>query len=362
MPIAYRATLAQTLSRSRQPPALGCHERRETAMTSVPTAMPALAKPPPQIVMRWGAVSAGLAVGLAVHLLLMILGAAAGFSALGGVDAGDAGLMSSDAGPMSVAAGTWNIIAILGAAFCGGYVAARTSGLSRAADGVLYGLVAWGVTTLLFAALASDAVETVAGGLFGQLRREAGSAMQTPVPGASTQELSPPRMPGLELAPRQHWQRYRLIRARSNAIADIEEQLKLPFERAARIVDDMIAADAVRMVQMQEQRDAELRARAPLLPGERFLQRSQAGPGEPLAESPPSLADPAPPPPSSVQPPVTPQRDAAGPVREAVNVAIWWLFAATAGSLLAAVLGGALGAYGTRRRQPRLAGIPAAVV
>lgn len=329
-------------------------------MNSVPTDLPVLAlKPPPQVVMRWGAVSAGLAVGLAVHLLLMILGAAAGFSALDGSGAGVAGRMS-------VTAGTWNIVSMLAAAFCGGYVAARTSGLSRAADGVLYGLVAWGVTTLLFAALASNTIGTVAGGLFGQLLGEAETAMHKPLPGASTHELSPPRMPGLDLVPRQHWQRYRLIRARSNAIADIEQQLKLPYERAERIVDDMIAADAVRLVQMQEQRDAELQARtpAPVLPGERFLQRSQAAPTEPPAagDAPPPVTEPALPPPLAEQTPGAPQPDAPGPAPGTVSVEIWWLFAATAGSLLAAVLGGALGAYGTRRRHPRRAGIPVPVV
>ena len=43
---------------------------------------------PPIDVMRWSALFAGLAVGLAVHLLLTLLGAAAGFSAL---DAGALG-------------------------------------------------------------------------------------------------------------------------------------------------------------------------------------------------------------------------------------------------------------------------------
>jgi hypothetical protein len=326
-------------------------------MSTVPTEIPIVTvKPSPLFVMRWGAVFAGLAVGLAVHLLLMILGAAAGFSALN----------AGAAAQMSVTAGTWNIISTLAAAFCGGYVAARTSGLGRAADGVLYGLVAWGVTTLLFAALASNAVVTVAGGLFGQLRGGAETAIEKPLPGASTHELSPPRMPDLDLVPRQHWQRYRLIRARSNAIQDIELQLKVPYERAARIVDNMIAADAVRLVQMQEQRDAELRAQAPAPPEGRFLQRSQATPTEPPAsgdEPPPPVTEPTPPPPPLAEhAPGEPQPAIPGQAREAVSVAIWWLFAATAGSLLAAVLGGALGSHGTRRRYRHRARITAAVV
>ena len=116
----------------------------------------------PLNLMRWGAVFAGVAVGLAVHLLLTLLGAAAGFSALdAGVNAGTTGL--------SVAAGTWNTVSMLAAAFSGAYVAARTSGLGRSSDGVLYGVVSWGATTVFFALLATTALSAMAGGLFSRM-------------------------------------------------------------------------------------------------------------------------------------------------------------------------------------------------
>lgn len=245
-------------------------------MSTVHTELPALIRPPIDV-MRWGAVFAGLAVGVAVHLLLTLLGAAAGFSAL---DAGASG----DAGAMTLAAGTWNAISMLASAFFGGYVAARTSGLGRASEGVLYGVVCWGATTLLFAALASTALGTLGGGLFGRLQGAAATRVERLVPGAASRELSSPSLPDSDLVPGQHWQHYQVIRARQDAIADIQHRLSLSRERAARIVD------------------------------------------------------------------------------AAASNATWWLFAATLGSLLVAMAGGALGARGKRKRHPRRALADAAVV
>ena len=72
-----------------------------------------------------------------------------------------------------------------------------------------------------------------------------------------------------------------------------------------------LANVATFLVQMQEQRDAELQARAPapVLPGERFLQRSQAAPTEPPAagDAPPPVTEPALPPPLAEQAPGAPQ-------------------------------------------------------
>jgi hypothetical protein len=109
--------------------------------------------------LRWGAIFAGLAVGIAVHLVLTLLGMAAGFAALDAVD------LTTDV-VIPVTAAAWGTISMVVAALIGGYVAARSSGFRRTTDGVLHGIVAWGASMLLFAAIATSAMATIIGGMF----------------------------------------------------------------------------------------------------------------------------------------------------------------------------------------------------
>src|SRR4051812_13856075 len=81
----------------------------------------------------WGAIFAGVVVGLSINLLLNLLGIAAGLMS---VDVASGRLPGANA-PMWAA--IWNGISMLIAAFAGGYVAARMSGLKRRSDGILHG-------------------------------------------------------------------------------------------------------------------------------------------------------------------------------------------------------------------------------
>lgn len=109
---------------------------------------------------HWGAIFAGIVVGLAVQLVLAVLGLAAGLSA---VDMREANAGVDNAGTW---AAVWHGFSMLTAAFVGGYVAARMSGLLRKTDGLLHGFVAWGATTLLFAVLSMTAVGSFFGSVF----------------------------------------------------------------------------------------------------------------------------------------------------------------------------------------------------
>lgn len=91
--------------------------------------------------LRWSAILAGLVVGVAGNLVLVLLGAAIGLAVFAVGDSSAAGV------PISAA--VWDTVCMVVAAFAGGYVAARSAGMRRAADGVLHGVVAWGVTLLL---------------------------------------------------------------------------------------------------------------------------------------------------------------------------------------------------------------------
>jgi len=70
---------------------------------------------------------------------------------------------------ITIGAAIWQTFSMLVAALVGGYVAARLSGLRRTTDGLLHGAVAWGATTVLYAALATTALGTLTAGMFGLL-------------------------------------------------------------------------------------------------------------------------------------------------------------------------------------------------
>lgn len=106
---------------------------------------------------RWGAILAGVVVGISVQLAMTLLGIATG---LAGQDGG-----------MGTSALLWAGFDMLVAALVAGYIAARMSGLKRRADGILHGAVSWAVTTILFAAFATSG----GGGLMSSVLNSMGS-------------------------------------------------------------------------------------------------------------------------------------------------------------------------------------------
>ena len=129
----------------------------------------------PVYTVRWPAVFAGVAVGLSIHLVLMLIGIAAGLTALDQAAEGD---LRADGRSAATVAAAWNGISMLIAAFIGGYVAARASGLRRTSDGVLHGVVSWAATTILTAILATSLFTSAMSGLFSVLRDAAGPAAE----------------------------------------------------------------------------------------------------------------------------------------------------------------------------------------
>ncbi len=109
---------------------------------------------------RWGAVLAGVAVGISLQLVLSLLGIATGLSTLD---------VTQSEGISTTAPMIWAAISMLLSALVGGYVAARMSGLKRKADGILHGAVSWAVTTLLFAILATSVTGNLLSGIFSNL-------------------------------------------------------------------------------------------------------------------------------------------------------------------------------------------------
>lgn len=107
----------------------------------------------------WGAIFGGVASGIAVQLVLTVLGLAAGLSA---VDPQS----TQPVGKIPLLAGIWTGISLILSAFTGGYIASRMSGYSRRADGVMHGMVAWGISTVIFAYVLTTSAGSMIGGAF----------------------------------------------------------------------------------------------------------------------------------------------------------------------------------------------------
>lgn len=104
---------------------------------------------------RWGAVMAGMAVGAGTYVLLMLLGVCAGLAEIAAAKNVD----------MQAVMLLCNLASALIASMVGGGLAARAADLRRNADGVMHGLVVWGVTTLLVVVLSLLAMREMTGGV-----------------------------------------------------------------------------------------------------------------------------------------------------------------------------------------------------
>lgn len=108
---------------------------------------------------QWGAIIAGLAVGLAVQMLFTLLGLAIGAWS---IDLREA----QPTGGIPLATGLWTGMSMLISAFVGGYAASRLSGAPSRTEGLYHSAVLWGVTSVVFAWLGTTALSFMIGGLF----------------------------------------------------------------------------------------------------------------------------------------------------------------------------------------------------
>jgi len=123
----------------------------------------------------WAAIVGGVILVVAVQLLLSLLGAGFG---LGTVDT-NAG-STPTATTLGIGAGLWWVISSCVALGAGGFVAAWLAGIEIRFDGVLHGLVTWGIATLLTLWLLTSAIGAIIGGGFsalGSVTSAAGSSV-----------------------------------------------------------------------------------------------------------------------------------------------------------------------------------------
>jgi hypothetical protein len=112
----------------------------------------------------WSAILAGVTVAVAVQLVLSLLGAGIGF---GLVAPGFADIPGASS--FGMGAGVWWLLSTMIALVAGGYTAAWLAGNTLRFDGMLHGLVTWGVTLLLTFYLLTTAIGGLIGGAFGMV-------------------------------------------------------------------------------------------------------------------------------------------------------------------------------------------------
>ncbi len=148
---------------------------------------------------RWSAVIAGWAVGLATQLVLTLLGLAIGAWS---IDLHDA----EPTGGVPIGTGVWTGISMLISAFIGGYITARMSGSLLRSDGLYHGVIVWGLNWLVFAWLTTTVMATLLGGVFSAFGATLKSLSQgaTTVVSAAASQLSEAKAPiGLDELRRQ---------------------------------------------------------------------------------------------------------------------------------------------------------------
>lgn len=119
----------------------------------------------------WAAIFGGVILVVAVQLLFSLLGVGVGLSTVN-VNGG----ATPSASSLTTGAGLWWVISSVVALGFGGYVAAWLAGIELRWDGILHGLVTWGIATLLTIYLLSSAIGSLIGGGFSALGSVASTA------------------------------------------------------------------------------------------------------------------------------------------------------------------------------------------
>ena len=138
----------------------------------------------------WAAIFGGVVLVVALQLLLSLLGAGIGLGTVN-TNAGS----TPDASSLGIGAGIWWVISSCIALFVGGYITAWLAGIEVRFDGVLHGIVTWGIATLLTVWLLTSVIGGIIGGGFsalGGIASAAGSGVsQAAKPIADASGVSP---------------------------------------------------------------------------------------------------------------------------------------------------------------------------
>lgn len=145
-----------------------------TLVTSGAVPVDGLRVPKTRASISWGAVFAGVIIAVAIQIVLGILGTGIGLTMVDpseGTTPGAAGF--------GIGAGIYWLITTIVALGAGGYAASRVADVHDRFDGLVHGLVVWGVTLLLTLYLLTSVVGGIIGGAFRTVTAVAGAAGAT---------------------------------------------------------------------------------------------------------------------------------------------------------------------------------------
>ncbi len=173
---------------------------REEAMAQEHYQTPSVIAPARYV--HWSAVWAGGIVAFAIQMMLGLLGAGIGLSAVN--------LASSGGGNPGAGSVIWGLLTMIISLYVGGWVAGHEAGIPRRADGAMHGFVAWSLAMVVTFFLVTTTLGRVVGGAAGlagaaapQMAQSGGPQGQAgvqPQGGGETQPNLPPSVgkPNLE--------------------------------------------------------------------------------------------------------------------------------------------------------------------
>jgi hypothetical protein len=129
---------------------------------------------------RWGGVTSGFVTALGLLLLLVVLGLAIGFTAIGDPRTG---VPSSDLG---TGAGIWGALILLFAYFFGGMVSTRVTDRPDRGGAVIHGLLVWTLTSIFMIWLLAQGISFGVSNVFGALGGLTRTAATAAVTAATT--------------------------------------------------------------------------------------------------------------------------------------------------------------------------------
>ena len=142
---------------------------------------PAVISAPREVALKrisWPAVFAGVILAMVIQLLLTLLGAAVGLGTLDPMQANG----TPEASTFGTSAGLWWVASSLISLFIAGSVASHLADVPTKVDGMLHGLLAWGLATLIATWLVTSTLGAVVAGT----GRLVGGVVSTAATGVAT--------------------------------------------------------------------------------------------------------------------------------------------------------------------------------
>jgi hypothetical protein len=171
---------------------------------------------------RWGAVFAGLVVATALQVVLTVLGAAIGLTALDGPDS---------ARSFGIGTAIWALLVPLVTLFIGGKTAGHLANVRDRVDGFLHGTLVWGLSLLMATYLLGTGASRVLGGTLNLAGNITGTAVSAAGNVAAGQDVDAGALQSARARIESE------ARARGLSEAEVQAQVARVQESAGEVAD-----------------------------------------------------------------------------------------------------------------------------